>query len=57
MALTKARHGVPQTLPSAGDTIIVPEKIMVESQTWKNVLSTAQFISSLAIAAAAIHSF
>ena len=39
------------------DTIVVPEKIMVESQTWKNVLSTAQFITSLAIAAAAVHSF
>ena len=40
-----------------GDTIVVPDKIMVESQTWKNVLNTAQFISSLAITAAAMIAF
>jgi len=50
-------RSVQDVLVSPGDTIVVPEKIMVESQTWKNVLSTAQFITSLAIAAAAVHSF
>jgi protein involved in polysaccharide export with SLBB domain len=50
-------RSVQDVLVSPGDTIVVPTKIMVESQTWKNVLSTAQFITSLALAAAAIHSF
>jgi len=50
-------RSVQDVLVAPGDTIVVPDKIMVESQTWKNVLSTAQFIASLAIAAAAVHSF
>jgi protein involved in polysaccharide export with SLBB domain len=50
-------RSVQDVLVSPGDTIVVPEKLVVESQTWKNVLSTAQFITSLAIAAAAVHSF
>jgi hypothetical protein len=50
-------RSIQDVLVSPGDTIVVPDKIMVESQTWKNVLSTAQFITSLAIAAAAVASF
>jgi len=40
-----------------GDTIVVPEKIITGSSGWKNALTTAQFVSSMAIAAAAVHSF
>ena len=40
-----------------GDTLVVPEKIITGSSAWKNVLTTAQFVSSMAIAAAAVHSF
>jgi len=40
-----------------GDTVVVPEKIISGSNGWKNVLTTAQFVSSMAIAAAAVHSF
>ena len=40
-----------------GDTIVVPEKIITGSSAWKNALTTAQFVSSMAIAAAAVHSF
>jgi len=50
-------RSIQDVLVGPGDTIVVPEKIMVESQTWKNVLSTAQFISSLAITAAVVKSF
>ena len=50
-------RSIQDVLVSPGDTIVLPDKIMVESQTWKNVLSTAQFITSLAIAAAAVASF
>ncbi|MFI5110434.1 MAG: SLBB domain-containing protein [Terriglobales bacterium] len=40
-----------------GDTVVVPEKIISGSNGWKNVLTTAQFVSSMALAAAAVHSF
>jgi protein involved in polysaccharide export with SLBB domain len=50
-------RSVQDVLVGPGDSIVVPEKIMVESQTWKNVLSTAQFIASLAITAAVVKSF
>jgi len=40
-----------------GDTVVVPEKIISGSSGWKNALTTAQFVSSMAIAAAAVHSF
>ncbi len=40
-----------------GDTVVVPEKIITGSSGWKNALTTAQFVSSMAIAAAAVHSF
>jgi protein involved in polysaccharide export with SLBB domain len=35
-----------------GDTIVVPEKILGPSVTWRNLLGTAQVVTSLAIAAA-----
>jgi protein involved in polysaccharide export with SLBB domain len=50
-------RSVQDVLVGPGDTIVVPEKIEVESQTWKNVLSTAQFIAALAITAAVVKSF
>jgi len=50
-------HSVQDVLVAPGDTIVVPDKIMVESQTWKNVLSTAQLISALAITAGVVKSF
>ena len=40
-----------------GDTLVVPEKIKAPSGFWKNALTSAQLMSSLAIAAAAVHSF
>ena len=35
-----------------GDTIVVPQKIIAPSLTWRNLLGTAQVVTSLAIAAA-----
>jgi len=40
-----------------GDTVVVPEKIISGSSGWKNAMTTAQFVSSMALAAAAVHSF
>jgi protein involved in polysaccharide export with SLBB domain len=40
-----------------GDTIVVPEKIVAASTVWKNLLNTAQFTSSLALAARVVTSF
>jgi len=40
-----------------GDTLVVPERIIIPSNFWKNALTTAQLVSSMAIAAAAVHSF
>ena len=40
-----------------GDTVVVPQKIISGSNTFKEALATAQFVSSMAIAAAAVHSF
>jgi protein involved in polysaccharide export with SLBB domain len=40
-----------------GDTLVVPEKIISPSNFWKNALAAAQVMSSMAIAAAAVHSF
>jgi protein involved in polysaccharide export with SLBB domain len=35
-----------------GDTIVVPQKIVTPSATWRNLLATAQIATSIAIAAA-----
>lgn len=40
-----------------GDTVVVPEKIVAGSTVWKNLLNTAQFTSSLALAARVVTSF
>ena len=40
-----------------GDTVVVPEKILSPGGFWKTALNSAQVISSVAIAAAAVHSF
>ena len=40
-----------------GDTIVVPEKLLGGSQTWKNVIDSVQVVSSLAIAARVAVSF
>jgi protein involved in polysaccharide export with SLBB domain len=40
-----------------GDTLVVPEKVYSQSSFWKEALTTAQLMSSMAIAAAAVHSF
>lgn len=37
-----------------GDVLVVPEKFVTGSSTWKTTLETAQFLASLAIAAAAV---
>jgi protein involved in polysaccharide export with SLBB domain len=37
-----------------GDVLVVPEKFITGSSTWKTTLETAQFLASLAIAAAAV---
>jgi protein involved in polysaccharide export with SLBB domain len=51
------KGNVLSTVMRPGDTLVVPEKIITGSNGWKNVLTTAQFVSSMAIAAAAVHSF
>ncbi len=51
------KGNVMSTVMRPGDTLVVPEKIITGSSGWKNVLTTAQFVSSMAIAAAAVHSF
>jgi len=45
-------HEVLSTRLNAGDTIVVPQKIVGASATWRNLLSAAQLAASLAIAAA-----
>ncbi len=49
--------GVLGTRMMPGDTIVVPDKIVGGSSLWKNLLSTAQLTSSLAIAARVATSF
>jgi hypothetical protein len=44
--------GVLSTRLNPGDTIVVPQKIIGPSVTWRNLLATAQIVSSIAIAAA-----
>lgn len=49
--------GVTSTVMEPGDTVVVPEKIISDSPGWRNLLSTAQMASSLAIAARVATSF
>ncbi len=46
--------GVLATKMQPGDVLVVPEKFITGSSTWKTTLETAQFLASLAIAAAAV---
>jgi protein involved in polysaccharide export with SLBB domain len=46
--------GVLETKMQPGDVLVVPEKLVTGTSAWKTTLETAQFISSLAIAAAVI---
>lgn len=45
------QRGVLSTRLDPGDTIVVPQKIIGPSVTWRNLLVTAQVVTSLAIAA------
>ena len=40
-----------------GDTLVVPEKILMPSSFWKNALTTAQLMSAMAITAGVVASF
>jgi protein involved in polysaccharide export with SLBB domain len=51
------KGNVLSTAVRPGDTIVVPEKIVGGGTFWKTALSSAQLISSLAIAGAAVASF
>lgn len=52
------KGNVLSTVMRPGDTVVVPEKIITGGSIfWKNALTTAQLMSSMAIAAAAVHSF
>ena len=46
--------GVMNTKMQPGDVLVVPEKFVTGSSAWKTSLETAQFLASLALAAAAI---
>ncbi len=46
--------GVLNTKMHPGDVLVVPEKFVTGSSAWKTTLETAQFLASLAIAAAAV---
>ena len=46
--------GVMNTKMRPGDVLVVPEKFVTGSSAWKTSLETAQFLASLALAAAAI---
>jgi protein involved in polysaccharide export with SLBB domain len=51
------KTGVLDTRLEPGDVIVVPDKIVGGTSVWRNLLSTAQLISSLAIAARVATSF
>jgi protein involved in polysaccharide export with SLBB domain len=51
------RGNVLSTRLEPGDTVVVPEKFLGGSSAWKSIMSTAQFISSMAIAARVATSF
>jgi len=46
--------GVLNTKMHPGDVLVVPEKFVTGSSAWKTTLETAQFLATLALAAAAI---
>lgn len=51
------RGGIMGATLRPGDAIIVPEKILSPSSFWKNALTTAQLMSSVALTAGVIASF
>lgn len=51
------RGDVLRTRLHPGDSVVVPEKIIGGSSVWKTLLSTAEFMSSMAIAARVATSF
>ncbi len=51
------RHSVLSAHMEPGDTLVVPERIVAGSAFWKNLLSTAQLSSSIAVAARIASSF
>jgi protein involved in polysaccharide export with SLBB domain len=51
------KQSVLSTRLHPGDTLVIPEKIVGGSPIWKNLLSTAQLASSLAVAARIATSF
>ncbi|HVO78382.1 MAG TPA: SLBB domain-containing protein [Candidatus Bathyarchaeia archaeon] len=46
--------GVLNTKMHPGDVVVVPEKFITGSSAWRTTMETAQFLASLAIAAAAV---
>ena len=46
--------GVSSTKMQPGDVLVVPEKFVTGSSAWKTTLETAQFLTSLALAAAVV---
>ena len=48
--------GVLNTKMQPGDVVVVPEKFVTGSSAWKTTLESAQFLSSLALAGAAVAS-
>ena len=50
-------RNVLRTRMQRGDTLVVPEKVLGGSRTWRNLLDTAQLTSSVAIAARVATSF
>lgn len=49
--------GVLSSAMHPGDTLVIPEKIFSESLVWKNILTTAQVMSNIAVAAHIATSF
>jgi hypothetical protein len=40
-----------------GDMVVVPEKFLTGTSAWKEIMTAAQFASSIAIAASVVHNF
>jgi len=49
--------GVLSTAMRPGDTLVIPERILSDSMVWKNILNTAQVMSSIAITSGVVASF
>lgn len=51
------KAGVLSTILQPGDTVVVPERIITGTSVWKDLMSTAQVVSAVAIAARVATSF